>query len=149
MFLSNFLKFLASPLFKILLTLLTSLLKHISQFRHFRILTRLLVLALSLNWFLVTCQHQATTSDLPFYDIFAPAKNSSFKVSDDVIARGLWFAPPQSKILATPMTQVVVFPLLSATGSNRFLTNVCSSIGVARGGGGGPGGPGPPQSKYH
>ena len=39
--------------------------------------------------------------------------------------------PPQSKILATPMTQVVVFPLvffqlLSATGRNRFLTNVCS-----------------------
>ena len=41
---------------------------------------------------------QATTSDLPFYDIFAPPKNSSFEVSDDVIACDLWFAPPPIKI---------------------------------------------------
>ena len=39
-----------------------------------------------MNEFLVTCQHQATASDLPFYDIFAPHKNPSPKVSDDVIA---------------------------------------------------------------
>ena len=43
---------------------------------------------------LVTCQHQATTSDLLFYDIFAPPKNSSFEVSDDDIACDLWFTPP-------------------------------------------------------
>ena len=50
----------------------TSLLKHVSQFKHFRNLT--IGLKLSLNEFLVTCQHQATASDLPFYDIFAPRK---------------------------------------------------------------------------
>ena len=58
-----------------------------------------------MNEFLVMCQHQATASDLPFYDIFAPTKNFSFQVSDDVIACGLWFGPPQSKILATPKHQ--------------------------------------------
>ena len=44
--------------------------------------------------FVVTCQHQATASDFPFHDIFAPTKNSSFKVSDDVIACDLWFTSP-------------------------------------------------------
>ena len=34
-------------------------------------------------------------SDLPFYDIFAPTKNSSFEVSDDVIACDL--GPPNQK----------------------------------------------------
>ena len=62
-----------------------------------------LVKALFLKEFLVTCQHQATASDLPFYDIFARSKSSSFKVFDDVIAYDLWFGPLQSKILATPM----------------------------------------------
>ena len=33
-------------------------------------------------------------SNLPFYDIFALAKNSSFKVSDYVIACDLWFGVP-------------------------------------------------------
>ena len=56
-----------------------------------------------MNEFLVTCQHQATAFDLPFYDIFAPTKNSCFEVSDDVIACDLRFGPPQSKILATSM----------------------------------------------
>ena len=51
----------------------------------------------TMPWFLVTCQHQATASDLSFYDIFAPTKNSSFEVSDDVIACDLWFAPPPIK----------------------------------------------------
>ena len=46
---------------------------------------------------------QATASDLPFYDIFAPQKVTFSKISDDVIACDLWFGPPQSKILATPM----------------------------------------------
>ena len=56
-----------------------------------------------LNGFLLTCQHQATAFDLPFYDIVASTKNSFFEISDDVIACNLRFGPPQSKILATPM----------------------------------------------
>ena len=48
-------------------------------------------------------------SELPFYDIFAPTKNSSFPVFDDVIACDLWFGSPQSKILATPMITKLVF----------------------------------------
>ena len=50
-----------------------------------------------LNEFLVTCQHQATAFDLPFYDIFAPTKNSCFKVSDDEIACDMRFGPPTIK----------------------------------------------------
>ena len=49
------------------------------------------------NEFLVTCQHHATVSDLPFYDIFATHKNSSVEVSDHVIACDLWFEPPPTK----------------------------------------------------
>ena len=33
-------------------------------------------------------------SDLPFYDIFAQQKVPFLKISDDVIACDLWFAPP-------------------------------------------------------
>ena len=48
--------------------------------------------------------HQATASNLSFYDNFASTKNSSFEVSDDVTACDLRFGPiPQSKALATPM----------------------------------------------
>ena len=50
-----------------------------------------------MNEFLVTCQHQATAFDLPFYDVFAPTKNSCFEVSDDVIACDLRFGPPPIK----------------------------------------------------
>ena len=50
-----------------------------------------------LNEFLVKSQHQAMTSNLLFYDIFAPTKNSSFEVTDDVIACDLWFGPPNQK----------------------------------------------------
>ena len=58
----------------------------------------------SLNEFLVTCQLQATASDLPFHNIFAPTNNFSFEVSGDVIPCDLWFGPlPQSKILSTSM----------------------------------------------
>ena len=64
-----------------------------------------------LNEFLLTCQHQATAFDLPSCDIFASAKNSSFEVSDDVIACDLRFGPPQSKILATPMVPGSLSPL--------------------------------------
>ena len=43
---------------------------------------------------LVKCQNQASASDLPLYDIFAPQKVPLSKISDDVIACDLWFAPP-------------------------------------------------------
>ena len=36
-------------------------------------------------------------SDLPFFDIFALTKNSSFEVSDEVIACDLWFGAPPIK----------------------------------------------------
>ena len=39
-------------------------------------------------------QTQATASDLPFYNIFAPQKVPLLKISDDVIACDLWFEPP-------------------------------------------------------
>ena len=64
---------------------------HVPQFRHYGILT--IGLSLSLNEFLVTCQHQATAFGLPFYDTFAPTKNFYFEVSDDVVACDFWFAP--------------------------------------------------------
>ena len=67
---------------------------HVSHFRLFRILTFGLGPPPE-NEFLVTYQHQATASDLPFYDIFAPTKNSSFEVSDDVNACDL--GPPSQK----------------------------------------------------
>ena len=42
--------------------------------------------------------HQATASDLPFYDIFAPQKITFSKISDDVIGCDLWFgSPPNQK----------------------------------------------------
>ena len=47
-----------------------------------------------MNEFLVMCQHQATASDLLFYDIFTPTKKFSLELSYDVIACDLWFAPP-------------------------------------------------------
>ena len=52
--------------------------------------------------FLVTCQHQAKASDLPFYNIFAHTKNplSKFLMTSLNV---IWAPPPQSKILATPM----------------------------------------------
>ena len=64
--------------------------QHVSQFRH-------LTFVLSppphpKNEFLVTCQHQAKACDLKYHDIFDPTKNSSFEVSDDVIACDL--CPP-------------------------------------------------------
>ena len=42
---------------------------------------------------MVKCQ-QTTASDLLFYDIFGPQKVPFLKISDDVIACDLWFAPP-------------------------------------------------------
>ena len=49
-----------------------------------------------LNKILVKCQ-QATASDLPFYDIFAPQKVPLLKISDDIIACGLKFGAPPIK----------------------------------------------------
>ena len=55
------------------------------------------------------CQ-QTTALDLPFYDIFAPQKVPFLKISDDVIASNLWFGPPKSRILATPMASGSLYP---------------------------------------
>ena len=41
---------------------------------------------------------QATASDLPFYNIFAPQKVPFLKISDDLIACDLWFGPPPPPI---------------------------------------------------
>ena len=41
--------------------------------------------------------NQATASDLPFYDIFAPQKIPLLKIFDDVIKCDLWLAPPNQK----------------------------------------------------
>ena len=51
------------------------------------------------------CQTQATASDLLIYNTFVLQKASLSTIYGDVIACDLWFGPPpQSKILATPMT---------------------------------------------
>ena len=42
------------------------------------------------------CQ-QATASDFPFYDNFAPQKLPVLKIFDDVIAGELWFGTPPIK----------------------------------------------------
>ena len=39
------------------------------------------------------CQTQAPGSDLRIYSIFVPQKVPHSKISDDVIACDLWFAP--------------------------------------------------------
>ena len=52
-----------------------------------------LVFALSLYQNPGKVCHQATASDLPFYDIFAPQKITFSQISDDVIACDLWFGP--------------------------------------------------------
>ena len=57
-------------------------------------------------------------SDLPFYDVFATQKVPLLKIFDDIISSDLWFGPPQSKILATPMVTI----------------KTCTSRGVFRGG---------------
>ena len=80
----------------------TSLLKQVSQFRHFHISNIVLSPPL-LNECLVTCQNQATAFDLPFYDIFAFQKIpfSKFLMTSLHVICGL--PPPQTKILAAPM----------------------------------------------
>ena len=45
---------------------------------------------------MVKCQ-DATASDLPFYDIFAPQKVPILKISDDVIACDLWLGSPPNQ----------------------------------------------------
>ena len=61
---------------------------------------------------LVNCQQLTTALDLPIYDIFAPQKVPLLKISDDVIACNLWFAPLQSKTW------------LRLCGYNRYLSPV-------------------------
>ena len=73
----------------------TSLLKHVSQFRHFCIL--IIGLALSLNEFLVTCQHTGHGFWSSILRYLCHHKNSSFEVFDDVIACNLWFGAPPIK----------------------------------------------------
>ena len=61
-------------------------------------------------------QKQTTTSDLQIYNIFVPQNVLFLKISDDVSACDLWFAPPppppppppESKILARPMVCTIV-----------------------------------------
>ena len=56
---------------------------------------RLLRIALPLAKSWLRANTQATPSNLPFYDIFALAEKVPLsKISDDVIACDLWFAPP-------------------------------------------------------
>ena len=83
----------------------TSLIKHVSQFRHFR------TLGICLSPLLErvpkpTPGHDFWSSILQY---LCPHKNSSFEVSDDVSACDLWFATLQSKILATPMLRYLAF----------------------------------------
>ena len=77
----------------------TSLLKHVSQFRHFRILS------FGLSPLLERIPRYVPTPGRDFWSSILrylwPPKNSSFKVSDGVIACDL--GSPQSKILTTPM----------------------------------------------
>ena len=45
------------------------------------------------------CKTQPTASDIPIYYIFVPQKLSLSKISNGVIACGLWFAPHPIKNL--------------------------------------------------
>ena len=59
-----------------------------------------------LSEFPVTCQHQATAFDLPFYDIFASKKIPLSKFLMRLLHVICGLGPlPQSKILATPMLE--------------------------------------------
>ena len=79
--------------------------QHVFQFRHFYILT-IGLSPPSLNEIPVTCQHQATASDLPFCNIFAPTKTSLSKFLMTSLHVICGSAPlPRIKILATPMAE--------------------------------------------
>ena len=88
----------------------TCLLKHVSQFTHFR------TLSIGLSPLLEGVPSCESTPGHGFWssfcDIFASTKNFSFEVSDDVIACDLWFEPPQSNILATPINVYVRYDTL-------------------------------------
>ena len=60
------------------------------------------------------CQHQATASDLPFYDILASTKNF-FQVYDDIIACDL--APPSNQ---NPGLRLCVMPINRAKSERSF-----------------------------
>ena len=68
--------------------------------------------------------HQATASDLPFYDIFAPQKITFSKISDDVIACDLWFGPPPIK---NPGYAYAIYPQL-VENSFKQLVNLITEI---------------------
>ena len=51
----------------------------------------------------LTLVNQNMATGQPFYDIFVPQNVPLSKISDYVTAYDFWFAPLQSKILATPM----------------------------------------------
>ena len=75
----------------------------------------------SKSW-LRACQHQVKASDLSHYDIFAPTKNSSFEVSDDVIACDLWFGSPP------PSNQKSWLCLCYGNTQYKTLNKMCSQI---------------------
>ena len=80
----------------------TSLLKYFSQFPHFCIL----IIGLSpLLWTSFWLRANTRPYGLLIFHstISLPPQKNSFEGSDDVIAWDLWFTPPQSKVLATPM----------------------------------------------
>ena len=78
----------------------------------FQKLTKIAQLLGALPPVLHSYRRLATALGLPFYDIFALQKVPFLKISDDVIACDLWFAPPppQSKILTTPINSGEIIP---------------------------------------
>ena len=77
--------------------------------------------------------HQATAFDLPFYDIFAPTKNSCFEVSDDVIACGLRFGPPLNQKFWLRLCYIALFLSISTfKRSTEFYLQGQIKFGVLR-----------------
>ena len=64
---------------------------------------------------------QATASNLLFYDIFAPTKNSSFEVSDEVITCGLGPTPHQ-KLWLRLCIELIFFLIPTALSINKFIS---------------------------
>ena len=77
-----------------------------------------------LNECVVKCQHQATASDIPFYDIFAPQKVSLLKFLMTSLHVICGLGPLQSKILATPMVVPSIGHLATCLGMELRCTQV-------------------------
>ena len=88
-----------------------------------------------LNEFVVTCQHQATASDLPFYDIFVPTKNffSKFLMTSLHVICGLgplnqkswlrlWRAP---HLISTGVPPFLRPSLMMTHVSIQLLSSIC------------------------